>query len=277
MRNFEFRNHILPLGGRAYVMGILNVTPDSFSDGGKYFSPSDALEHALRMAEEGADIIDVGAVSTRPGGVRTDTEEEWRRLSSVLPVLRREISLPISVDTFREEIAEKCLDAGADILNDVSGLYRQSVARIVKKYDAGWILMHSGVLVCETAAEREYPIGVVNDVQGFYDEAAVAAAADGIDVGRLCFDPGFGFGKNVAQNAELLRNFDLLDPNGAAQLCALSRKRFIAALSDDASAERLGGTLAADVLAVTKGADILRVHDVALHRKAVEMLGGLDV
>lgn len=266
----------MPLGKGVYIMGILNVTPDSFSDGGKYFDPSDAVKHALEMINDGADILDIGAVSTRPDGETADAEEEWRRLKDVLPVIRANTDKPISVDTFRPEVAEKCLEAGADIINDVSGVYREEMAEVIKKYDAGWILMHGGIFVTATAAEREFPAGIVNDVQWFYDEMAVNAAQSGIDVSHICVDPGFGFGKNVEQNTELLRNFDLLETNGMAHLCALSRKRFVGALSEDSSKERTFGTLAADVIALTKGADMIRVHEVAAHKKAVQLFNGLN-
>lgn len=275
MRTFEFRGKCLPLGKCAYVMGILNVTPDSFSDGGRYFEPSAAVEHAAAMLRDGADIIDIGAVSTRPDGETADAEEEWKRLKDVLPAIRKLTDAPLSVDTFRPDVAEKCLEAGADIINDVSGVYRDEMAEVIKKYDAGWILMHGGIFVSATAAEREYPAGIVNDVQWFYDEVAVKTAAGGIDVSRICVDPGFGFGKNVEQNAELLRNFDLLETNGMAHLCALSRKRFIGALSEDVGTERTGGTLAADMIALTKGADIIRVHETAMHGKAVTFYNSL--
>ena len=256
-------------------MGILNITPDSFSDGGKYDSVNTALSHASELIAGGADIIDIGAVSTRPGSSPADEKEELARLEKILPAIRKSFDIPISVDTFRPAVAGLCLEAGADIINDVSGIYSPEMAETVKRYDAGWILMHGGVLISGAGEKREYPAGVINDVQYFFDEVTVSAARDGIDVSRICLDPGFGFGKDTLQNRELLSGLDLLDSNGAALIAALSRKRFIGELSDDKDADRLGGTLAADVIAVMKGADIIRTHETALHSKAMKLTEAL--
>lgn len=275
MKSFAFRDREFVSGKKTLIMGILNVTPDSFSDGGKYNTTEKAVAHALKMAEDGADIIDIGAVSTRPFGEYADEEEEWGRLKNILPVLRRETELPLSVDTFRPVVAEKALALGADIINDVGGVFSQEMAALIKKYDAGWILMHGGVNVNASQTETDYPMGIVNHVQEFFDETVMKTAAAGIDISHICLDPGFGFMKNTRQNAELLDCLELLDPNGAALLCALSRKRFIGELSGDLSSERLPGTLAANVLAALKGADIVRVHDVAEHKKALSLLNGL--
>lgn len=266
-RKFSFAGGELPLGKKTYLMGILNVTPDSFYDGGRYFDPPAAVERALRLAEEGADIIDIGALSTRPNADRADEAEELRRLSAVLPAVRKALSLPISVDTYRPAVVRYALDAGADIINDVSGGFNPETAASVKAYGAGWVLMHAGPENAKTETEAAYPLGVVNHVQLFFDEVAEKAAAFGIPEEKLCMDPGFGFAKNIRQNQTLLRGMPQLDTGRSALLCALSRKRFIRAAAcgetDDAV---LAATLTADLFAAYSGADILRIHDVAAHR-----------
>ena len=263
---------LLPLGEKPYLMGILNVTPDSFSDGGKYFDPAAALKKAAEMVSQGADLIDVGAVSTRPFSAPVGEEEEWARLSAVLPVLLRECPVPVSVDTTTVSVARRCLDLGAAAINDVSGAFRPEVCELVKEYRAGWVLMHGGAALAKTEAELDYPGGVVRCVQDFFDDVIEQAKEFGLSKEQLCLDPGFGFAKNTEQNAELLRRLSSLDTHGAALMAALSRKRFIGALSgDEDPAGRLGGTLAANVMAVRAGAQIIRTHEIALHRKALDL------
>ena len=267
-RVFSFAGGALPLGKKTYLMGILNVTPDSFYDGGRYFDPSDAIKKAEALAGEGADIIDIGALSTRPNAARADETEELRRLSAVLPAIRKALSIPVSVDTYRPAVVRYALESGADIVNDVSGVFNPETAALVKAYGAGWVLMHAGPENAKTETEAEYPLGIVNHVQLFFDEMVEKAAAFGIPEEKLCMDPGFGFAKNNAQNETLLRGMPQLDTGRSALLCALSRKRFIRAAACDATDEAvLAATLAADLFAARSGADILRVHDVAAHRK----------
>ena len=263
----------LPLDKKPYLMGILNVTPDSFSDGGKYFDPAAALKKAEEMVSQGADLIDVGAVSTRPFSAPVSEQEEWERLSAVLPELLRECPVPVSVDTTTFAVARRCLDLGAAVINDVSGAFRPEMAALVKEYRAGWVLMHGGAALAKTEAELEYPGGVVAHVQAFFDDIIRQAQEYGLSIEQICMDPGFGFAKNTEQNAELLRSMSALDTHGAALMAALSRKRFIGALSgDDDPADRLGGTLAANVMAVRAGAHIIRAHEIALHRKALDFV-----
>ncbi len=266
----------LPLDKKPYLMGILNVTPDSFSDGGKYFAPAAALKRAEEMISQGADLIDVGAVSTRPFSTPVGEEEEWARLAAVLPELLRECSVPVSVDTTSVAVAQRCLALGAAVINDVSGAFRPEVCELIKEYRAGWVLMHGGAALAKTEAEPDYPGGVVRCVQDFFDNVIRQAEENGLSTEQLCLDPGFGFAKNKEQNAELLRKLSSLDTYGAALMAALSRKRFIGALSgDEDPADRLGGTLAANVMAVNAGAQIIRAHEIALHRKAVDLVFAL--
>ena len=269
-RRFDFAGGSLPLGEKTYLMGILNYTPDSFSDGARFFTPEKALRRAEEMAAEGADLIDLGCCSTRPYGGITDEEEELRRFREILPPLRKAVALPLSVDTFRPAVARYALAQGADIVNDVSGVWNTEMADAVREHGAGWILMHAGGPGVKTADEIDYPGGVEQHVQAFFDDVLQNAARCGLPRERLCLDPGFGFAKTNEQNLRLLQRLDRLDAGGAALLAALSRKRFVGALSGETQAEsRLFGTLAADIAAVQKGADVLRIHDVAAHAAAI--------
>ncbi|MBQ2758586.1 MAG: dihydropteroate synthase [Clostridia bacterium] len=272
MREFIMRDKKLILGNKTYIMGIVNVTPDSFSDGNKFFSPETALKQCEKLISDGADIIDIGACSTRPFSEEISPEEEWERLAPVLTALRKNSDIIISVDTYNLSVAEKCLHAGADIINDVSGVYSSSMAQLIKKYNAGWVLMHGGVKTGKTESVVEFENGVVQSVQDFFDGVLLNAEKDGIAEENICLDVGFGFSKTNEQNIELFKNLDQLDTGLCALLSGLSRKRFIGALSEDTDVtDRLGGTLAANVLSVEKGVDIVRVHEVALHRKALTL------
>lgn len=257
---FKARNHEFPLGKKTYVMGILNYTPDSFSDGGIYFTPEKALEHALEMQSQGADIIDIGANSTRPDAVILGAAEEKERLVPVIEAIRSNVTAAISVDTFYPVCAEAALRAGADIINDVSGVFNPETAKLAAKYGAGYVVMHNP---CGSAAVSEYPDGVVADLRKFFVDALELAAKFGLSKEQLCLDPGFGFGKTYEDNLEILRNLRWLKFKGVALLAAGSRKRFIGkATGEENSALRDSGTVAAHTAAIAGGADIIRVHDV---------------
>ncbi len=276
MRCFSYAGGKFELGKKTYIMGILNITPDSFSDGNLWIDPKKAVAHAVEMEENGADIIDVGAFSTRPGADNVPPSEEWRRLSSVLPAVLEEVKIPVSVDTFVTETAQRCLDAGAAIINDVSGVFNGDMARLIKKYGAGWIMMHGGVSTGRTESVVSYPNGVVGDVQLFFDRMTSFADNFGIDAEKICFDPGFGFSKNTVQNTQLLKNLSSLDTHGRALLSALSRKRFVGALCGEPNPEqRDEATLACDILSAIGGADIVRVHNVKIHAAALRAADGL--
>lgn len=257
---FRAGKHEFPLGKRTYVMGILNYTPDSFSDGGMYFTPEKALEHALKMQEQGADIIDIGANSTRPDAVILGAAEEKERLIPVLEAVRGKITAAVSVDTFYPACAEAALKSGADIINDVSGVFNPETAKLAAKYGAGYIVMHNP---CGSAEASEYPDGVVADLRKFFIDAIELAAKFGLPKEQLCLDPGFGFGKTYEDNLEILRDLQWLKFKGVALLAAGSRKRFIGTASgEENSALRDSGTVAAHTAAIAGGADIIRVHDV---------------
>ncbi|MEE1010621.1 MAG: dihydropteroate synthase [Acutalibacteraceae bacterium] len=254
-RRFEF-----PLGKKTYVMGILNCTPDSFSDGGLYNTPDKALAHALEMQEYGADIIDIGANSTRFDAVIISAEEEKERLMPVMNELFGKVSAAVSVDTFYPTCAEAVLEAGADIINDVSGVFNPEIAQLCKHYGAGYVVMHNP---CGSADVSQYPDGVVNEVRRFFIDTLTLAAKSGLPKNQLCLDIGLGFGKSYEDNLELLREMQWLKFKGVALLAAGSRKRFIGTASGvENSSQRDAGTVAAHTAAIAGGADIIRVHDV---------------
>ncbi len=241
-------------------MGILNYTPDSFSDGGLYFTPEAALKHAVEMQAQGADIIDIGANSTRPDAKILTAAEEKERLMPVLEAVRSKVSAAVSVDTFYPSCAKAALEAGADIINDVSGVFNPETAKLAAKYGAGYIVMHNP---CGASTAAEYENGVVTDVRKFFVDTLTLAAECGLPKEQLCLDAGFGFGKSFEDNIELLREAQWLKFKGVALLAAASRKRFIGRASNQPeSSLRDAGTVAAHTAAIAGGADIIRVHDV---------------
>ena len=264
----------LDLGGRTLIMGILNVTPDSFSDGGKWTAAEDALAHARQMVEEGADIIDIGAESSRPGFVPMPAEEEIVRLIPYLKALVAECPLPISVDTFKAETAEAALEMGADILNDIWGLqYREEpgeMARVAAHYQVPVIAMHNQ----KGTDYQVYNGDVVAAERAFFRQTIELAEAAGISREKLIFDPGVGFGKTVADNLMVMnRQEELLEIDGFRYplLLGASRKSVIGRTLDLPVEERLEGTLATSVIGAMKGADIIRVHDVKENLRAIRM------
>lgn len=273
MSYFNYRTGSFSLKGKKYIMGIVNITPDSFSDGGKYFSTEAAVSHSLRLIEDSADIIDLGAMSTKPFSKSVTPHEEQERLLPVLRELRKKTEVPISVDTIYPETVYAAINEGADIINDVSGVFSPEIAGYVKENNCGYIVMHGGVKRSPAQTVCDYPMGIINHVQMFFDEILTQLTDFGIEKEYICLDPGFGFMKTAEQNRELLKNLSILDTNGVALISALSRKRFIGELSQDSDAsDRLGGTLAANILSVWEGADFIRTHEVAIHRKALNLI-----
>lgn len=270
---FQGNGFSFPLNTRTYIMGILNVTPDSFFDGGKWNSPQVALEHALEMEKDGADLLDIGAQSTRPGHTPLTDAQELRVLQQFLPLLAKRVKIPISVDTFYPLVAEYALQNGAQIVNDVSGVFSEQMADIVRRYRAGWIVMHSGNSDSDTVAE--YPNGVTQDVLSFFDRMQKKCASCGISAEQICFDMGIGFGKSHADNLELIRNISKLKQKDRALLTALSCKRVVANETAADGEDRLYGTLAADTLAIAGGTDFIRVHHVREAALAAKMTDAL--
>jgi dihydropteroate synthase len=255
-------------------MGVVNVTPDSFSDGGRFFEASAAIAHAQRLVEEGADILDLGAESSRPGAQPVSAEEELRRLLLVLHELRG-VPVPISVDTTKPEVMRAAIGAGVAMVNDISALRSPGALETVAVSDAGVCLMHMQGEPRTMQHEPRYG-DVVAEVAAFLAERVAAAEAKGIGRERIAIDPGFGFGKSVAHNFELLRNLDRFTALGLPVVAGWSRKSTLGAVTGRAAEERLAASLAAALLAVQHGARIVRVHDVAATRDALAVLAALD-
>ena len=259
---FKGKGFSFEINMRTYIMGILNVTPDSFFDGGQWNSPEKAVEHALKMQEDGADIIDIGAQSTRPGSTLLSEDEELEIIKKYIPAVTSAVNVPVSVDTFYPRVAEYCLENGAKIINDVSSKMDREMALVVKKHNAGWIVMHTGNASASQEADYSKCGGVVNDVLAFFDKAEKIAAEYSISRENICFDMGFGFGKSHFDNLELLRNIDKLKSPERALLTALSCKRLVKNETGADGYDRVFGTLAADTLAIAGGTDFIRVHHV---------------
>lgn len=252
-------------GERTLLMGILNVTPDSFSDGGRYNGLEAAVTHALEMEAEGADFIDIGAESTRPGHVAVSAEEEWARLEPVLTRLSGRLRVPISVDTYKAATAERALGLGVTIINDIWGLQRDAgMAAVVARHGAGLVAMHNRAAV-------DPAIDIVADMLAFFERTLAIADEAGIARSRIVLDPGVGFGKTPDQNVRAIAELAELRAFGLPILVGASRKSLIGHLSGAPVGERLPGTIAAHVLSVAGGADILRVHDVREHLQAVRL------
>jgi len=256
-------DHALTLGVRTLVMGIVNVTPDSFSDGGMFDDAGAAVAHGAQLVDEGADLVDIGGESTRPGADPVPQEEERRRVLPVIEGLHaHRPDLPISIDTRHPAIATDALAAGASVVNDISGGADEEMLPIVAKAGAGLVLMH---MRGDPATMQDAPLyeDVVAEVHEYLRERVEAAIFAGVDADRLCVDPGIGFGKTVDHNLQLLRSIGVFGDLDAAVLVGASRKRFVGALSGaDEPRDRLEGSLAAAILAAASGADIVRVHDV---------------
>lgn len=266
---FAGKNFTFPLGEKTYIMGILNVTEDSFFDGGLYNSPEKALLHAKQMLKEGADIIDIGAQSTRPGCVQLSADEELKIIKNYLPMICHETGAVISVDTFYPEVAEYALRNGASIINDVSGVFNEEMAKLICEYDSGWVIMHTGGGNSQTVPE--YKTSVTDDVVAFFKDILIKCENFGISKNQIMLDMGIGFGKTHEQNIELIKNIDKLKIKDVALLTALSSKRVIANATNTDGYDRVYGTIAADVLAIAGGTDFIRVHNVQENALAAKM------
>jgi dihydropteroate synthase len=253
----------IEVGSRAVIMAIVNVTPDSFSDGGRYESVDLAVAHALRAVEDGAGIIDVGGESTRPGADSVSPSEEQARVLPVVEALRGRTDALISIDTYRAETARLAVRAGAHIINDVFGLQREpEVAQLAADTGAGLCVMHTG-------RDRNKLDDVIADQFFFLERSLEIAARAGVAPERIVLDPGFGFAKDTGENLELMARFDELHRLGCALLAGTSRKRFVGAITGREAADRDAGTAATSVFLRLQGAAIFRVHDVAINRDAL--------
>lgn len=271
--NFEGKNFCFELGVRTYIMGILNVTPDSFYDGGMYNSPNTAVEHARQMIADGADIIDIGAQSTRPGHTPLSDYDELQILKNYLPLIANETNAVISVDTFFPKVAEYALNNGASIINDVSGSFNENMARLVRDYDCGWVIMHTGGGTADNFPV--YKNGVIADVSDFFDSMLKKCDDFGIEREKIILDMGIGFGKSYEDNLELIKNISKIKRNGVALLTALSSKRVIGTATGADGYDRVFGTVAADTVAIAGGTDMIRVHNVRESVIAAKMADAL--
>jgi dihydropteroate synthase len=265
---WKLKQREIKLGERTVLLGVLNLTPDSFSDGGKYSDPDRAFARALELEEMGADIIDIGAESTKPGSTRIAAAEEMRRLIPVLKRLKGQLSVPISVDTYKAEVAERALELGAEIINDPSGLtFEPQLARVVSNFDAGLILNHM-----RGRPEMWAKLSPIPDPMatiGRELEAAVSRARRvGIDKTRLVVDPGIGFGKRKEQNSLIIGSLHALTPLDLPILVGPSRKSFLAQTSPE---QTKFATAAAVTASILGGAHLLRVHDVREMRAAADV------
>jgi dihydropteroate synthase len=248
---------------RPRVMGIVNVTPDSFSDGGTHDTLEAAVAHGLKLAEEGADILDVGGESTRPGAGEVSPDEELRRVIPVIERLSKETSLPISIDTYKPEVMRAAVAAGAGLINDVYGLRQSGALEAAAELGVPMVIMH---MLGEPRSMQDSPEydDVVGDVHRFLAERIFAAEMSGIAKKNILADPGFGFGKTTAHNLALLAQLQRFTELGVPVLAGLSRKRSIGEITGrDVPADRVAGSVAAHLIAAQNGAKLLRVHDVA--------------
>jgi dihydropteroate synthase len=256
-------NFSLDFSKKTYVMGILNVTQDSFSDGGLYFDKSEAIKRAVQMVEEGADIIDIGGESTRPGSEPITIEEELRRTIPVIEVLSKEVDVPISIDTYKSEVAKKALDAGASMVNDISGLrFDPEMSKVVSAYKVPVVIMHIKGTPKDMQQNPVYE-ALIPEITDYLKDCIRLAIESGISEDKIIIDPGIGFGKTFNHNLEIINNLHEFTLLGKPILIGLSRKAFIGKILGDAPVtDRLEGTAAAVAISIMNGANIVRVHDV---------------
>jgi len=273
---FRARDRVLELGSRTLIMGILNVTPDSFSDGGTFMEPDRAIERAWRLAGEGADILDIGGESTRPGSGGVSHEEELRRVMPVIEALRGgAYPIPISIDTSKSEVGRAALERGAAVVNDVTAFeHDPALGETAAAFKAGVVLMHMRG-VPKTMQTLPPSRDILGDIEAWAGTAAARARAHGIDPDRLILDPGVGFGKTPGQNLEIIRNLDRLAAAGLPVLIGVSKKSFIGHYLADPKADRSWGSAAMVAASILSGAHIVRVHDVAATRDVARITDAL--
>lgn len=257
--NKEFK-----IGDRTYVMGILNITPDSFSDGGKFNNIEEALKQAKKMISEGADIIDIGGESTRPGHKVVPEEEEIRRVVPVIQALAKEIDVPISIDTYKARVAEEAVKAGASLINDVWGFKKEKdIAKVAAKYNVACCLMHN--------RENTNYDNIIEDMIKDLEESIEIALNAGVEKDKIMIDPGIGFVKTYEENLKVMNNLERFKKLGYPVLLGTSRKSMIGFALDLPVEERVEGTLATTVIGINKGCDFIRVHDVKENKRACVM------
>lgn len=273
VRLFRARDFVLTLGSRTLVMGIVNVTPDSFSDGGETYSTDSAIQRGLGQVEAGADIIDVGGESSRPGCDPVSLRDELERVIPVIEALAKDVRIPISIDTYKSEVARQAIAAGASIINDISaGTFDTEMPSVAAKQGVGVVLMHIKGTPRNMQINPFYN-DVVQEIREYLINAKSRFLDSGLSKNHILVDPGIGFGKNLAHNLEIIRNLRIFENIGSGIVYGPSRKSFIGALTGRAIEERLAGTIGSVVAGAFLGADIVRVHDV---RQAVDALRVAD-
>ncbi|MDB5313743.1 MAG: folP [Gemmataceae bacterium] len=273
---WHVRDRVLEVRRRPLVMGIVNVTPDSFSDGGRYHDPAAAVELGLKLVAQGADVLDVGGESSRPGAAPVSAEEELRRVAPVVALLATRTAVPISVDTMKAEVARRCLEAGASIVNDVSGFGDPAMLAAAADYRAGVVVMHMRGTPATMQDDPQYQ-DVVREVGEFFEDRLHSLPKMGIAKESVCLDPGIGFGKRLEHNLDLLANLGAFRRFGRPLCLGVSRKGFIGTVCGRGVEDRAPGSLAVACFAAARGdAQVLRVHDVAPTRDAAQLLDAID-
>ena len=276
MFDLRCKHTVLHLSRRVHVMGILNVTPDSFSDGGCFLRLDDALRRAEEMVAQGADLIDIGGESSRPGSDPVPLDEELDRVIPVVEVLAKRISVPLSVDTYKAEVARRALDAGAALVNDISAMrFDPAMKELIAERGVPVILMHMLSTPRDMQISPSYE-DVIGEISTFLRERIAEAVSAGIARTQIVVDPGIGFGKRVADNAEIVRRLDAFEALGCPILLGPSRKSFIGKVLDLPAEERLEGTAAVVALSVLRGVHLIRVHDVRQMVRVVRMVEAIE-
>lgn len=260
---------------KTQLMGILNVTPDSFYDRGRWFDPAIAIKRGIQIFQEGADILDIGGESTRPGAVAVSEEEEIRRVIPVIEALKKEVQIPISIDTMKPKVAEAALLAGASFINDISGFSHPQMRQLAAATSVPICVMHMHETPATMQINPFYPEGVVNYLLNWFRQRIDILLEAGIHENQIILDPGIGFGKTGADNVEILHNIHKIKTLGFPVLIGLSRKSFLGKIINKTYQELLPVTLAANTIAIRAQADIIRVHDITEHRDIINLMNGL--
>ena len=268
---WKARHHTIDLTERAIIMGVLNVTPDSFSDGGLWQDPDSAISHGLQLIKDGAGILDVGGESSRPGATPVEETEELRRVLPVIEALKRNTSVPISIDTAKPSVARAALQAGASIVNDIGGLRIPEMRAVVSEFEAGAVCMHMQGNPRTMQDSPSYE-DVALEIRAFFEATIKRCSSESIDIRQLAFDPGIGFGKSLDHNLAILRELPKLRVVGCPLVLGVSRKSFLSKLTGSAQLEdRLWPTVALSAYARHHGTSVLRVHDVKPNSEALRM------
>lgn len=277
---WKLRTRTLDLPARPLIMGIVNVTPDSFSDGGRFHQADAAIRQALQLADDGADLLDIGGESTRPYAQPITVEEELRRVADVVREVCRQSTVPVSIDTSKSTVADTALDAGAEVINDVTGFEGDpEMIKVARQYQAGLCVMHMQGNP-QTMQDKPTYNDVVNDIRGYLHDRLEALQAAGIDAARICLDPGLGFGKTHEHNLTLVANCGVFHELGQPVLMGHSRKGFLTKIIGDKAADCTAATIGASITLALQGIQVVRVHDVRQVREAIitfDVTGGLGI